>query len=133
MIFAGYPASKYTINMVSVLLKNCSSTWELLVARMFCMPEKYPRMTLDNDTNKMDGANAFSVYFAPGIFMITSATNPAPMYKSMLREMPMVKNRPRATLKIRFALFTSPMEIFSLTNFEMALGIPTEEIAKSKV
>ena len=58
-IYSGFaPAIASTIRIVDTLFKNCSSTWLVFVACIFCCPAKKPRITLETDTNIIAGESA---------------------------------------------------------------------------
>ena len=103
------------------------------MARIFFIPVKYPRITDDTQTKNSDGASARITYCEPSIFITYCAKISAPKNNTKVVASPITENSSIAVLKILCAPAWSLSATLSDTIFEIALGIPTDDIASSTV
>ena len=84
-------------------------------------------------TKKMEGLRARRVSWTPSIFTTVRAMKSAPQYSSSDAARPMPANSASAVRKMRSAPSRSSRASRSDTILEMALGMPTDEMASSMV
>lgn len=97
---------------------------------MFCFPLKYPLITAEIETKKIEGDRIFKTSAPASICRILIAIKSEKTYSPRLHINPIQEKIAIETLKALLAPFISPTDKFSATIFEIAFGIPIDDIVR---